>query len=257
MNDHDALMSAICNNVWEDTPRLLFADWLEENGKQEFAEFIRVQVAESPTRGYDLWPQERMRRRIMRLQLRQLMRAQQWGSTLSAACKFDVYRAPSARYAVGQGPAAGCTIDFPRRAPDPHLFQFGLNSVQFLRGLPCGISADVPTWWALMTQRPYLPIINHRIIKPYRGTVDAQIIGPYAMGKTYELRITRLVDTDVVCSHHKTFELAHERLLKSMSPAGIMSPYMYARILGIEQKKCKFSLLSILEHAHDEVITGT
>src|SRR5262245_7539690 len=45
MTDHDALLRAICENPREDTPRLAFADWLEENGQSERAAFIRTDVA--------------------------------------------------------------------------------------------------------------------------------------------------------------------------------------------------------------------
>lgn len=44
MTDGDALLAAILANPDEDTPRLAFADWLEENGDHDRAEFIRVQV---------------------------------------------------------------------------------------------------------------------------------------------------------------------------------------------------------------------
>jgi uncharacterized protein (TIGR02996 family) len=42
--DGDALLRAICESPWEDTPRLVYADWLDENGQPERAEFIRVQI---------------------------------------------------------------------------------------------------------------------------------------------------------------------------------------------------------------------
>lgn len=38
------LRRAICSHPGDDTPRLVYADWLEENGRPEQAEFIRVQV---------------------------------------------------------------------------------------------------------------------------------------------------------------------------------------------------------------------
>lgn len=44
MTDHDALLRAICENPREDTPRLVYADWLEENGQHERAAFIRTDV---------------------------------------------------------------------------------------------------------------------------------------------------------------------------------------------------------------------
>ncbi len=44
MNERDALLRAICESPDEDTPRLVFADWLDERGQPERAEFIRLQV---------------------------------------------------------------------------------------------------------------------------------------------------------------------------------------------------------------------
>jgi uncharacterized protein (TIGR02996 family) len=44
MTDHDALLRSIAEHPEEDTPRLMYADWLEENGRPERAEFVRVQV---------------------------------------------------------------------------------------------------------------------------------------------------------------------------------------------------------------------
>jgi uncharacterized protein (TIGR02996 family) len=49
MDDRSALMAAIIHQPDEDTPRLVFADWLQEHGDthdQARAEFIRLQIAE-------------------------------------------------------------------------------------------------------------------------------------------------------------------------------------------------------------------
>ncbi|MCS6865742.1 MAG: TIGR02996 domain-containing protein [Gemmataceae bacterium] len=43
MSDSEALLAAIIANPADDTPRLIYADWLEENDRVEEAEFIRVQ----------------------------------------------------------------------------------------------------------------------------------------------------------------------------------------------------------------------
>jgi len=46
MDDRHALMAAIIANPDEDTPRLVLADWLDENGDEHDhgrAEFIRLQ----------------------------------------------------------------------------------------------------------------------------------------------------------------------------------------------------------------------
>jgi uncharacterized protein (TIGR02996 family) len=44
MTDHDALLRAIAEHPEEDTPRLMYADWLDENDQPDRAEFVRVQV---------------------------------------------------------------------------------------------------------------------------------------------------------------------------------------------------------------------
>src|ERR1043166_2382184 len=42
---HDAFLQAIGDAPDDDTPRLIYADWLDEHGQPERAELIRVQCA--------------------------------------------------------------------------------------------------------------------------------------------------------------------------------------------------------------------
>ncbi len=44
MSERAAFIDAILDNPADDTARLVFADWLQENGEPERAEFIRVQI---------------------------------------------------------------------------------------------------------------------------------------------------------------------------------------------------------------------
>jgi uncharacterized protein (TIGR02996 family) len=44
MTDEEALLAAIIANPDDDLPRLVYADWLDENGQPDRAEFIRVQI---------------------------------------------------------------------------------------------------------------------------------------------------------------------------------------------------------------------
>jgi uncharacterized protein (TIGR02996 family) len=44
MNEREALLHAVCENPDDDAPRLVFADWLQENGEDDRAEFIRLQI---------------------------------------------------------------------------------------------------------------------------------------------------------------------------------------------------------------------
>mgnify|MGYP001269080457 CR=1 FL=1 len=41
---HEGFLRAICENPDDDTPRLVYADWLEEQGQAGRAEFIRAQI---------------------------------------------------------------------------------------------------------------------------------------------------------------------------------------------------------------------
>lgn len=76
MSDHDALLAAILANPGEDTPRLVFADWLQENGDSDRGEFIRteVELARTPPTTED----DQRRRRVLhhrRAELLKLHRA--------------------------------------------------------------------------------------------------------------------------------------------------------------------------------------
>ena len=44
MTERDALLAAIHAAPEDDAPRLVYADWLEEHGEVERAEFIRIQI---------------------------------------------------------------------------------------------------------------------------------------------------------------------------------------------------------------------
>lgn len=44
MSDREAFIAKIIDDPDSDTPRLVFADWLDEHGEPERAEFIRVQI---------------------------------------------------------------------------------------------------------------------------------------------------------------------------------------------------------------------
>jgi uncharacterized protein (TIGR02996 family) len=43
LSDRNAFLRAICEQPADDAPRLVFADWLDENGEPDWADFIRVQ----------------------------------------------------------------------------------------------------------------------------------------------------------------------------------------------------------------------
>src|SRR3954467_3828719 len=52
MSSEAAFLSEIRERPDDDSPRLVFADWLDENGDPDRAEFIRVQIEWART----IWP---------------------------------------------------------------------------------------------------------------------------------------------------------------------------------------------------------
>ena len=65
---YEPFLQAICEHPADDAPRLVYADWLEENGDPERAAFIRVQIdrARAKSAGHD-WPDLVERDRTMRV----------------------------------------------------------------------------------------------------------------------------------------------------------------------------------------------
>jgi uncharacterized protein (TIGR02996 family) len=65
--DEQALLHAVCANPDDDAPRLVYADWLEEHGRQERAELIRVQIDLSRSQpGEDTTGQRRRESALLR-----------------------------------------------------------------------------------------------------------------------------------------------------------------------------------------------
>ncbi len=58
MTEQDAFLRAILEAPADDAPRLIYADWLEENGEREEAEFIRFQCASAEPK-VKSWQQRR------------------------------------------------------------------------------------------------------------------------------------------------------------------------------------------------------
>src|SRR5262245_31911453 len=53
MSDRAALFQAVLDSPGDDAPRLVFADWLDENGEPERAEVIRLQIEAACTPFYE------------------------------------------------------------------------------------------------------------------------------------------------------------------------------------------------------------
>lgn len=118
MSDERALLAAIWEHPHEDTPRLMYADWLQENGQPERAEFIRVQCELAPL---DEWDEKRptLEKREKKL-LKQFEKA--WRAKLPA----DLRKSPFRRGFV---------------APEQRKMD-----VKPFCGLPISAFSDAPAW---------------------------------------------------------------------------------------------------------------
>jgi uncharacterized protein (TIGR02996 family) len=74
MTPDDAFLQAIIETPDDDTPRLVYADWLEDQGQPERAEFIRVQIALAT-----LPEADRLRRQELKARERQLLKQHEHG----------------------------------------------------------------------------------------------------------------------------------------------------------------------------------
>jgi uncharacterized protein (TIGR02996 family) len=85
MSMHDAFLADICANPDDDTPRLVFADWLEDDGQSERAAFIRDQLAAHKLPpGEERWLIERRTAELGQRRLRDW-----FGSLGGAKCRFE------------------------------------------------------------------------------------------------------------------------------------------------------------------------
>jgi uncharacterized protein (TIGR02996 family) len=88
MSDEAALLRAIYANPDDDTPRLVYADWLDEHDQPERAEFIRVQIALT---NQDDDKTDEFRRLWKRQDELQRAHEKQWLSHLAPFCEEPVY----------------------------------------------------------------------------------------------------------------------------------------------------------------------
>ena len=75
----EPFLAAICAHLDDDTPRLVFADWLQENGDEVRAEFIRVQCEQE--RNLQVWDAEQRGKAVARASELQKQAGTRWTST--------------------------------------------------------------------------------------------------------------------------------------------------------------------------------
>jgi|GEM_PF-3518686 len=95
MSDEDAFVHSILNSPDDDTPRLVFADWLEEHGRASHAELIRVQceLAHLPKRSQE--PKAKARREKLAAREKELLRQPEFFPAWPAGVpkpQYDIFK---------------------------------------------------------------------------------------------------------------------------------------------------------------------
>ena len=151
MSDGEALLAAILSHPEEDAPRMIFADWLDENNQHDRAEFIRVQVLQParqrvhspdcPRRGLDL---SRLRLRDVELRGRACTRCRL--ETFGLPGRFPWGRAAVRPWFDWPGPAR-LTHSYIDRAKfaRPGVLPNTLDAL-FGRGFVAAVCCDLGTW---------------------------------------------------------------------------------------------------------------
>jgi uncharacterized protein (TIGR02996 family) len=139
MSDGEALLRAVVENPADDGVRLVYADWLEENGDAERGEFIRMQVEMARLPADDL-AREPLRERLRRVS----SRLDEWRRALPRLPGVNWQR-------FWRGFVSGAAVDhwghFRRQADR----LFAATPVQFLRFLKLGTEQCEE-----LTRSPYL-----------------------------------------------------------------------------------------------------
>ena len=119
-DEREALVAAIAAEPDEDTPRLVFADWLEENGEEDRAEFVRLEC--EIERG---WPRHRRSNEEPSPRIRELVKRAD--ALFEHQCRFwiaDLYRALGADGELQAGAKPGWFSRLVRRGARG-MFQAG------------------------------------------------------------------------------------------------------------------------------------
>jgi uncharacterized protein (TIGR02996 family) len=135
MSDRESFVAAIAANPADDLPRLVFADWLDEHGDPERAEFIRTQIRWHHADGEE--------KQLLRSRAHDLLREhwERWFGPFILALDSADHTGRRYRYAGALNP--------------PHVFPTStaredapLTRLDFARGFVSNIDLDLNRWRA-------------------------------------------------------------------------------------------------------------
>ncbi|MCE9560851.1 MAG: TIGR02996 domain-containing protein [Planctomycetes bacterium] len=140
MDEREALLTAIRATPEEETPRLVFADWLQEHGEDARAEFIRVQASLARTTPADPdWAG---------------LRCREWELLIAHRAEWVLERADAAN-ALSNAWGWGLErLEHSQEIPQDHGFRKALNLWAFQRGFPDTLNLwNVWNSWSAETEQ--------------------------------------------------------------------------------------------------------
>lgn len=149
MNDADALIQAVLDRREDDTPRLVYADWLDDHGDAARASFIRLQVERARK------PRKADRYRPDPLELKLLRK--HWRDWLPPDA--TPRKSPRACVWHHEHGTPGLFVEFNPGNEDPRM------TVLFARGFVRGVACSSWVWWyrcqaALLAAHPVEDVVE-------------------------------------------------------------------------------------------------
>jgi uncharacterized protein (TIGR02996 family) len=214
----EALWQAILEDREDDLPRLAFADWLEENGDEARARFIRLQIEQAKC------DEDDPRHWRLEAEIRPLWKANEkaWRAEVPAWCRERmVFRRG---FASTAGSMIGGTIAAMLRSGRPLLRKQPIESLMLVEGKAEDV-ATVLSW---------PEAANLRELSLWKCEIDARVVA--SLGALRSLSILQV-----------PFELGLVRLLVGQpSLAGLHSLRWEKRIRGAQHEPCVLELEALV-----------
>ena len=171
MNEREALLKAVCDNPDDDTPRLVFADWLQENGEETYADFVRLQVRHGEMLRHAAPDTEEFARRARELWLRH---GGKWWAELPQVAGIEwhdaFFRGFPERARVSSDAVLLANASVFDRVPVRHLSISDFAALDGFERIPC-----VQRLKTLELGRPFLSDLNEATV---RQLVERVRLGP-------------------------------------------------------------------------------
>jgi uncharacterized protein (TIGR02996 family) len=171
---YEPFLRAICARPDDDTPRLAYADWLDENGDSDRAEFIRCQIA-AAAEPHDTRPQKRAKRLFRQHRGNWLAELPQhdgleWAGAFTRGFAYSVYLRGTRKLdafrdqVFAAAPVTHASLLYAGPTDLAALLAVpGVERLQYLRLQHCHLADDD---WRVLTECPHLANVRWLRVEP-------------------------------------------------------------------------------------------